>query len=208
MQDEETIKIWAMRDKEDARIVRILNKKANLHLKSVWDLINPPYPAYTPETIPVLLELLSETEEGSIKEGMIRALGVKSAGENVVSAMISEINNYNNDEQCRFAAANTISIIKHTDSKFYSIFVAMINNKKNIGIRGPLLEALVNIKKDEETERILIQSLDYPDTTYFALTALSKAKAKKAIPHIKKLLTHKDAYIRNKVKKVLAKLEQ
>jgi hypothetical protein len=87
-------------------LLRAEFRRAGIAVRSVWDLVNTSSPYQ--ELYTVLLRHLTLSHHPRIREGIVRALTVKDAGEDVERALLREFQS-ETEPQLRWALANTLT---------------------------------------------------------------------------------------------------
>jgi hypothetical protein len=194
------------RELEDKRVAAYLNAEANLHINSVFDLVNSK--ARYQDAIPALIKCFGMVSDNWIKEGIVRALTVKEARGKADKALVSEFRSLPAEQQyfsLKWAIGNALSVVA-TDAVFDEL-VELVRDKRHGRAREMLAVALGNMKNPAVVD-VLIELLGDEEVAGHAIMALGKLKAEKARPYIERFLDHPKAWVRREAKKALAKLDK
>jgi HEAT repeat protein len=193
------------RAQEDARIAAVLNEKAGLSIKSVFDLVNSKQPY--PQAIPVLLESLSSITDKWIKEGVVRALSVREARGKVDRVLLNEFRAIPPAkvelQSLKWAIGNALAVVA-TDCIAEEL-LELVQDEQHGKAREMAVVALGNLR-DPRAVDVLIGLLDDEDMCGHAIIALAKLKAHRAAQQIQRLVNHPKQWVRKEVEKALAKL--
>lgn len=196
-------------EKEDRKVCVDL-RKVGLQVKSVYDLVNT---ADTyPGAIPVLLKWLPILTNVTIKEGVVRALTIKNAGDVVKNALIREFERHRDtpdqdtlQESLQWAIGNAISVVAKKDDA--ETIIEFVKDKRYGAARQMLISYLAQ-RKIHSSIGVLIVLLD-EDNIYvysYAIKALSWLRAKEAKKPIERFLTHSNPSFRKEAQKALDKI--
>lgn len=180
-------------------------KAVGIEVKCVWDLVNTKESYWA--AIPVLLEHLSKPYHHRIKEGIIRALGVKDAKGKATPLLIAEYHKIPIKKMdMRWAVGNTV-YTTITKADVESI-LPIVRDKENGFSREPFIVALGKIKSSV-AEDVLIELLTDKEVAAYAVNALGKMKSKKALEKIGQLLESPQSsqMIKNEAIKAIRKIE-
>lgn len=194
------------RELEDKRVAAYLNAEANLHINSVFDLVNSK--ARYQDAIPALIKCLGMVSDNWIKEGIVRALTVKEARGKADKALVSEFRSLPTEQEyfcLKWAIGNALSVVA-TDAVFDEL-VELVRDKRHGRAREMLAVAIGNMKNPAAAD-VLIELLGDEEVAGHAIMALGKLKAEKARPYIERFLDHPKAWVRREAKKALAKLDK
>lgn len=177
--------------------------KAGIVVNDVYDLVNTKAPY--PKAIPILINSLREgISERKIKEGVIRALGVKEAKGIAGPVLLTEFYNTPNDDQiARWVIGNAMTVVVTRDE--VDEVLEIVKDKTNGMSRQMFVYALSGFRSDE-IEDTIIQLLSDDDVVIHALKVLRRWKSKKAMEEIIKLLDHPKPVVRSLAKDVLKKI--
>ena len=191
---------------EDKKVCRDL-EKAGVKVNSVYDLANSKTDYKV--AIPVLLKWLSEARTAPVLEGIVRALTLKSAGEEVGRALINQFEKteVTNDQQqnIKWAIGNAIAEVA-TPAVIEELYRLALE-KKHGKSRQMIVMALgkKGKKRRQETIHILVELLRDPDVQGHALVALGYLKPKEVQSSIDPFVKHENAWIRQEARRALAK---
>lgn len=189
-------------------LVESLND-AGISVKSVWGLVSTKQPY--PHAIPILIEHLRRPYPLRIREGIVRALTVKGAGEAAYSVLVNEFKNQADSTDAaqhgfKWALGNAISIVA-TKNHFDEV-VELIRDKRHGKTRDMMLLRLPSLDRNRAID-VLIESLDDDEISGQAVVALGKLKSQKARTGIEHILTHHpQPWVRKEAKKALGKLNK
>lgn len=193
------------RANEDARIAAVLNERAGLDIKSVFDLVNSK--ASYPQAIPVLLECLPGIRDKWIKEGVVRALSVKEARGNADAALVHEFKSIPPDDRehqsLKWAIGNALSTVA-TDKVANDLY-ELAQDKAHGKAREMVVVALGNLR-DPGAVEVLMNLLDDEEVCGHAIIAVTKLKAPQAVPKIQYLTKHPKPWVRKEAGKAISKL--
>lgn len=195
-------------DQHSSAIVPILAdlKQAGFPVESLDELRRggAPYEA----AIPVLLTWLPLVECESVKESVVRALSVPWAKPIAAFSLLREFRtlpvSQATNAGVKWAIGNALSLVA-SDSVFPEI-VELVKNRQHGKSREMLTLTLANMKNPAAID-VLVELLEDPEVAGYAVMALGKLKAIKAIVPIQSFLTHPQLWIRKEAKKALAKLD-
>ena len=192
----------------DSQRVAMALRNAGVKVDSVFDLVNSRKP-YA-EAIPVLIDLLPTIRDNWIKEGVVRALGVKeAAGDVVARLMIREFEKIEltappAEQGLKWAIANTLSVV--AQNSVLQELAALACDKRHGKSREMLVEALGKMR-DPRTVDFLLKLLDDDEVAGHAIRALGMLRARAARPRIERFLDHPKPWVRKEAKRALAKLD-
>lgn len=196
---------------EDELICREL-KKVGMRVKSIYDLVNTAQPY--PEAVPTLVEWLPKLTHDTIKQGVVRALTLKDAGENAKNALIIEYErhrdvNDNFENSLRWAIGNALSVVLkkqdlETVLKYVKDFrygdsrITLIEKLAQWKIYDAI-DILINILNEEEEDLSSIGR---------SMNALGRLKAEKAKGDIERYLTHPSPSIQKAAETALMRINR
>ncbi|HTG36283.1 MAG TPA: HEAT repeat domain-containing protein [Thermoanaerobaculia bacterium] len=191
---------------EDQLVVDAL-RRVGLGVTSSQDLMNTrgPYP----EAIPVLVDMLGKVKTYTVKEIIIRSLGVRAAKGRVEDALIAEFELSLADKSAdaqgfRWAIANTLEMIGGKGD--VDALMRLLQDPRSARARG-LLSIATAKTKDRRVIPVLLDYLDSPDLQGFAARGLGVLGAQEAIPKLKEILaTTKNSWIRREALKALKRM--
>jgi HEAT repeat protein len=190
---------------EDARVAAILNERAGISVKSVFDLVNSK--AAYPQAVPVLLECLPGIREKWIKEGVVRALSVKEARGKADAALVREFKAIAPDDRehqsLKWAIGNALSTVA-TDNVANDLY-ELAQDKGHGKAREMVVVALGNLS-DPGAVEVLMNLLDDEEVCGHAIIAIAKLKARQAVPKIQRLTKHPKPWVRKEAEKAISKL--
>jgi hypothetical protein len=176
-------------------------------VNNVYDLVNTKQ-KYT-EKIHILIDLLKyDFTEIKIKEGIVRALGIKEASGLANNPLIQEYKKSVADKQKQYycwAIGNTMCVIVKKDD--IQDLIDIVENKSNGFSRQMFVMALGRIKS-ELVENVLIKLLNDSEVVLQAIYSLGKLKSAKAKPKLIALLNHKDKIVSKEAAKALKSIEK
>lgn len=206
---EAAIKYIETQEDEDKVICSEL-KKVGVRVKSIYDLVNTSKPY--PEAIPTLVEWLPKLTNESIKQGVVRALTLKGAGEGIKKGLIVEYERHRdtkNDLQAslRWAIGNALSVVlKKQDLE---TILKYVKDHRYGSSRITLIEKLAQWKIYDSID-ILIDILNEEGEDLGSIgrsmNALGRLKAEKAKGDIEKFITHPHPSIQKAAKKALERI--
>jgi HEAT repeat protein len=191
--------------KAEQPLVEALND-AGVSVKSVWDLVNTRQ-AYA-QAIPVLIVHLKYPYPFRVREGIARALTVTYAGEDAYRALVEEYWKPSGsgdvaEQGFKWALGNAISVA--ADRSRFNEVVKMIRDKRHGSSRAPMVLRLPNLDPSKSID-VLIELLTDDEVAGYAVKALRKLRAKKAVNNIEPLLAHPQEWVRKEASKALAEL--
>lgn len=127
---------------EQAPLLRDL-AAVGTRVETVWDLVNSPN-NYS-EAIPVLTEHLERPYSAGIKEGIARALSIRSAGRAAYDAIVREYRRSPDPspQGVKFALANAMSVV--ADRSAVDELMQIARDPREGENRAPLLAALARL---------------------------------------------------------------
>ena len=188
---------------EEKKIISAMGK-AGVVVEDVFDLVNTREPY--PEAIPVLINLLEEgINHRRLKDGIIRALGVKEAKGVAGSVLLKEFKRLPEEMQSLgWVIGNAFRVVLTKDELDEVIEIA--KNSKYGSNRQNFLTAMAKFK-DDRVENLLIELLNDDDVRVHAIEALGIMKSKKAKPLLEGLVEHSDSLVRKESAKALKKIK-
>jgi len=184
----------------EAELVEDL-KKVGIYISSVWDLLKRS-DNYN-EALTILIDYLKKAEDVRLKEGIVRAMGVKGFNA-AVPLLIAEYKISDHDGY-KWAIANTLEIIAPKES--IDELNEIMADRKHGDARQMIALALGRIK-DESSVNILIESLNDSDVYLHSIAALGKIGDKTAIEPLKPFLYHKVRGVRKEAEKALKRIRK
>lgn len=179
-------------------------RDAGVPVDDVWDLVNTrvQYPA----AVPILLDWLSHrvpVEDIRMREGLVRALTIRAARPAAFPVLVHEFRT-TEDDIYRWVVGNALSVV--ADASAYDELVAIILDRRYGWGRERLVEALWRFKKNPRTVPILLDLLNDPEATAWAVRALSRIKPAGIKARMAVLLDHPDPEVRKRAEKALPTL--
>jgi len=183
-------------------------RNAGIEVESIFDLVNSRR-SYK-EAIPVLLRVLPTLEDSWIKEGVVRAIAVPGAPEDVARVLVREFKNIAPDappaqQQLKWAIGNTLSIV--AQDHHLDLIAQLVREKVHGKAREMLAAALANMK-DPRAIDILLELLDDDVVAGHAVMALGRLKAKKAERALERFLTNPNPWIREQAERALGRIRK
>jgi len=176
-------------------------EEVGIHISSVWDLVNGPNNYKS--ALPILIEHLESAENLRLKEGIVRALGVK--GFDAASQHLIKEFKKSKDELYKWAIANSLEIIapkEHVDE-----LISIISDRKHGGSRQMIALALGRIG-DKKSVSVLIELLDDDSVAGHAIEALGKIGDNSIIESIRPFTKHKVKWKKNAAKKAIERIQK
>lgn len=159
-------------------------RAVGVEVESVYDLVNSkkPYPA----AIEVLIGHLELgiTDEGNLREGVIRALTVKEAIGIASPALLSEFNRTTNPI-VNWAIGNALGLTM-TQRELGGV-LKIVANREYGSARQMLVLALGKFAHEAGVEKILIELLTDQDVVLHAIGALRRIRSSRAVPALREL---------------------
>lgn len=177
----------------------------------VWDLVNAKTAQY-PTAVPVLLDWLRnldervpEPERTRLREGLVRALTVKSARPLAAPLMIDLF------KQAHVAGrpgeawtiGNALSVV--ADDTFFDELAALASDRRYGTARQMIVHGFSS-SRHPLVIPLLIGLLEDDDVAAHAAIALGKLRAVEARPALEVLLAHSRPLVRREARKALAKI--
>jgi HEAT repeat protein len=193
---------------EQQPLVQALNS-ANVSVESVWDLVNTKEPY--PRAVPILIEHLRRPYPFRVREGIARALTVKSAGEPAYGELVREFKKLPDSTDAaqhgfKWALGNAISIV--ANKKHFNDVVELIRDKRHGTTRDMMVLRLPSLDRERAVD-VLIESLADDEISGHAVMALGKLRVQKARPQIERVLAHHPRpWVRKEAKRALANLKK
>lgn len=196
-------------DEEDRQLCQALSG-AGIQVCSIYDLVNTS--ADYDAALPVLVEWLPKTRDDRIKEGIVRALTLKTAGENVALALVSEFENYEADtpskEATKWAIGNAICEV--AVPSVLRKLIELASDKRHGSARQMLAIAIGKTGNSAPNEalEILVGLLEDPDVQGHAVTGLGFLGDERSRLVLEQFRGHEKAWIRNEAKRALSRLDR
>jgi HEAT repeat protein len=187
----------------DATRVKDALAKSGVEINDVYDLVNGRV-EYA-RAIPALIKLLREgIEDEKVREGVIRALAVKTAIGLAGPVLIREFDRTpREDELLRWAIGNSVEAVMTDDCM--DAVIQIVRDIKN-GMARQLFVLALGKVKNKKVEQTLIDLLKDEEVTSHALMALGKMKSTRAKEAVRELLNHPKPLIRQEAKKALRRI--
>jgi HEAT repeat protein len=192
-----------LRDHEND-FVRSSLRAVGIEVGDIYEFVR----GHTPDlALPILLDMMRVVTHPAIKQGVIRALGSKSADKNVRKGLIEYYENIAPTEwaaeDTKWAIGNTLEIIAKEDILSDMIRIAV--NQSHGKSREMVVLGLSKFKSDNVYDT-LVGLLDDPIISGHAIIALRKFGDPRAISEIKKKLDDPKPWIRAEARKAIKKL--
>ncbi len=205
---------WQNTEDEDRNRVREALSSKDCGTDDVYDLVNRPGGASYRSAIPALIDILPTLRNNRIKEGVVRALGVRqalSAGPVLIEEFksLGEADAYSNrfEFYLHWAIGNSLAEVAG-DSLFEEIS-DLIRDRRNGRAREMLTLALSRMQsRRSDALQVLVECLGDGDLCAHAIDALARLKATEALPEIETYLDSPDKLIRSEAKKAVKKLRK
>jgi len=171
-------------------------EEVGIHTSSIWDLVNGPNNYKS--ALPILIRHMESAENIRLKEGIVRALGVKGF-DSASQHLIKEFKK-SDDELYKWAIANSLEIIvpkEHVDE-----LISIMSDQKYGRSRQMIALALGRIG-DKKSVSVLIESLDDDSVAGHAVEALGMIGDNSVIESIRPLTKHKIKWIKNAANKAI-----
>lgn len=153
--------------------------------------------------VKILIRHLSEIDDESDKEFIVRCLGVKGFAE-ATESLINEFYNSNNIT-FKWTIGNTLSIIENNE---YLPKMLRIVQEKEHGIARQMIVEGLGRFKDNNVKAVLIELLNDEEVVGHAISALAKTGDVTVVKYIEPYLNHKVKWIRNEACKAIKKLSK
>lgn len=171
-------------------------------VESVWDLVNS-REGYA-KAIPVLLAHLDKSYSERTTEGIIRALTIKHARGKAGKKLLKMFRGEKNKD-LRWVIGNALSVVAAPDDT--EEVVDLLRDVRFGESRSELTHAVGRLKGADAIP-LLISLLEDEDIAADAVIALGKLKAVEARPHIEKLLSHPDSWVRQQARNALKNIDK
>ncbi|MGN6186677.1 MAG: hypothetical protein ACTHQM_23815, partial [Thermoanaerobaculia bacterium] len=192
---------------DDATIREAL-RFASIEINGIYDLVNTS--ASYEAALPVLAQMLSRTRHPRIKEGLARALTVRTASlytPQLIRAFENTDASTPQERSAKWAIGNAISVAAR-DVDIPKI-IALIQNKNHGASRMMLPAALARAKVHRaEAIAALLAALNDEPLIPAAAAALAKLRVKGAIQPLRELANHSDSAIRKAATRAIVRLER
>ena len=192
----------SVREKEDRYVAAELCA-VGVNVSSVYDLVNSKK-RYR-EAIPVLVRLLDEVSDESIREGIVRALTTKDARGVADSALLREFRKPSAGKLFRWAVGNALSVV--ASDKDFDEIAKLVTDPSFGKAREMLAVALGNMKSPRASE-LAVQLLEDDEMAGHAIIALGKIGDPATRRAVEPFLTHDKAWIRKEAQRTLTKLDK
>lgn len=180
-------------------------------VEDVWDLVNARTAQY-PNAVPVLLDWLAHVDErvdesvrGRLRDGLIRALTVKSARPAAAPLMLELFRSADDPTGFgeRWVIGNALGVV--ADETHLDELLDLVADRSYGKGRQMLVLGLGRFRQERVTAT-LISLLSDEDVAGQAAEALGKQKAAVARPALEALLSDARPAVRREAKKALAKI--
>lgn len=154
--------------------------------------------------LPILLRWLPKIDHEIVKETLVRGLTSKWARPEAARPLVDEFRRIaGREEKLGWLIGSALETV--ADESVRDDLLELATDRSFGRARGFLVTALGNIK-DPRTEQALVELLDDPDVTAYAIMGLGKMKATAAAPAVERFLDHPDKWVRDHAKKALRNL--
>ena len=190
----------------EAPLIKALDD-VGVKVNSVWDLVNVRETHIS--AIPVLIEQLKFPYPYRIREGIVRALTIRTLSRKGFYELLSEFRKSSSqgsvaEKGFKWALGNAISIAaRHED---FAIIVELITDKSHEDSRDMMTLRLPRINKSDRTVDVLVGLLQDSDVRIPAIRALAKLKAKSAEKPIQIFIDDQDPAVRKEARKAVDKI--
>lgn len=184
-------------------------EKVGIHVNSVYDLVNTrdDYP----NAVPVLLRLLKQADTPNIKEGVIRALAVKSAkgiAEQVLIEKFLSLPDVGYSSVLKWTIGNTLYELGTIDTHFDAIAEIVMDPSHGTG-RRMLVMLLGKTKKHKErSAQIAYTALGDKDIQGHAIRTLGNLRSTQATEAIEGFLSSSNSSHRKEAQGALKKIQK
>jgi HEAT repeat protein len=195
-----------MNREEDQRVVAQL-RQAGLNVSSVWDLVHTA-DDYT-DAAPVLATMLSRTADYEVKEGIVRALSLKTFRAAAFEALVSALEELFDDatpraDTLKWAIGNALSVQATRDDG--ETLTTLLRRQEAGGARQMIALAIGRIKY-RAAASVLVRLLEDPQVAAQAASALGKINAHEAKDALLRLLRTAKGLAKKEAEKALARLQ-
>jgi HEAT repeat protein len=185
----------------EAELILDLNN-IGVQISSIWDLVNGPNDY--DHALPVLLKHLQSTTNSKLKEGIVRALGVKGF-DSACEPLIKEYRKVDSKVD-KWAIGNTLSII--ATKEVLDDLIEIMDDESYGANRQMIANALGRIGSQKSIP-VLIKSLEDASVRGHAVGALGKiADDSITIEKIQPFLKHKMRWIRKAAKVAIDRIKK
>lgn len=201
-----------MTEERDREAVAQALQEAGIPTNDVYDLVNQRGGSGYREAIPALVSLLPALGRNKIKEGVVRALGVREARGVALAPLVRELSTFAEtgfsgpfDFHLAWAISNSISEIAE-DHDFDAVKTVLLDIRLGRS-RQMLPYAFAKMKSMRQAAIPLLTSLlDDDEIRAHVIDVLVKLKASEALPKIVQYATDDRPLVRSEVKKAIKKL--
>lgn len=164
-----------------------------------------------PGALPALLDWLPRIEYPLLKQDVATTLGSSWARPGAAPALVHEFDRLTGDDpsivHSRWAIGGALERV--ADESVVDDIVRIAADTSLGSARGQMVVALGNMRgARDRVLSILIDLLDDPDVVGYAVMGLSKLKAPEARSALEQLRGHSEPWVRQEVKRALAKLPE
>ena len=210
----DAMQAWEETEIEDRKRVQTALYSSGCDVDDVYELVNRRGGASYQSAIPALVEILPTLKANRIKEGVVRALGVRqavSAGPALVREFktLGPADSYSNrfELHLHWAIGNSLSEV--ADDSLFQEIVDLVEDLRYGRAREMLAYALTRMRsRRDDAVQVLVGCLSDGDLCAHAIDALAKLKAVEARPEIEKYLKSSERLVRSEAKKALRKLQK
>jgi hypothetical protein len=199
-------------------------------VKSLSDLRHQRKPWKT--ALPILLSWLSNVDDLSVKEDIVRCLSVPWVGNKATAELIEEFRKYapidphHSEDVSDLSSAQFISYLKTVERRdpssslawtignalsivdvkgFERLIIELCRNRK-YGMARQMLVLGLGRFRSSEAEEAAVELLNDEDVKVHAIGALEKMKSKRALFELEKLMADNRAVIRKEARKAITKI--
>lgn len=171
-------------------------------IHSVWDVVN----GTTPETaIPILAKWFPQVSDVRLKEGLVRALSVPSAGADVARCLVAEFRQAE-DDNLRWTVGNALECVR--SPAVGSDLVELLREPRYGNARQMIAVALgLRCYHDvPDADDALIEALSDPGLVGHAAKALADRRTVRAIPALRATTSCETSFHRRRVARAIERL--
>lgn len=192
------------REEEDKRVAAVLSK-LGLKISSVFDLVR--LTSLPTVVFEELLKLLPAISDSVVKEGIVRALAIKTTSGGAEEVLLKEFGSISTyavgGQSLKWAIGNTLGLL--ASDKYANQLIALATDRSHGAARQMVVVGLARLK-DSRVSNVLMELLDDPTVCGHAVIALGKLREKRAGPLLMSLQNHSQKWVRTEVKKALKRI--
>lgn len=208
------MKDWQATEADDLRVVQEILLSADCGTTDIYDLVNRRGGKSYKSAIPSLIEVLPRLGPNRIKEGVVRALGVREA-RNAGPALVREFkamgpaDSYSSefDFLLHWAIGNALAAV--AEDTLFDDLASLLQERSYGRAREMIALGLGQMRsRRQDAIQALRDRLAEGDLHAHVIDALSKLRATEALPDIQPLTESSNRLVRSEAKKAIRRLQK